>query len=63
MVDAALRQRIDILVLLLGGWAFLSLVVASFAVMALNVLAGVLALTVVVLVTVVGSVSYLRAGR
>jgi|GEM_PF-2491459 hypothetical protein len=63
MVDAALLRRIDIFLLLFGSWAFLSLVVASIAAMALNVLVGVLSLTVVVLVAVVGSVSYLRAER
>jgi len=40
----------------------MTLVVACFAVMALNAFVGVLSLAVVVLVTAVGAASYLRAG-
>jgi len=61
VVDYEILRRIDIFLLLAGGWFVLSLVVASIAVMALDVVLGFLSLAVVILTTAVGVSSYLRA--
>lgn len=60
MMDAQLRRRIDLFLLLAGGWFLLSLVVASLALMAVDTGLGLTALVTVVLVSVVGTLSYLR---
>ncbi|MDS0260420.1 hypothetical protein NDI56_13530 [Haloarcula sp. S1CR25-12] len=61
VVDGEILRRIDIFLLLTGGWFVLSLVVASIAVMALDVFLGFLSLAVVILTTAVGVSSYLRS--
>ncbi|WP_276259943.1 hypothetical protein [Haloglomus litoreum] len=60
MLDDRLYRRIDLFLLLVGGWFVLSLVVASLALMAVDTALGLTALVTVVLVGVVGTLSYLR---
>lgn len=61
MVDERLLQRLDWLVIAATLWFLLTLVLASFAIMALNLAIGLLALTTVVLTSVVTVLSYRRA--
>jgi hypothetical protein len=61
MVDDRLLRRLDWLLTALTVWLLLSLVLASFALMALDTAVGLLALTTVVLVSVVTVLSYLRS--
>jgi predicted membrane channel-forming protein YqfA (hemolysin III family) len=58
-----LLRRVDLFLLLVGGWFVLSLVLASFALMALDFGLGVVALATVMLTLVVGVASYVRTGR
>ena len=61
MVDDRLLRRLDWLLTALTVWLLLSLVLASFALMTLDTAVGLLALTTVVLVSVVTVLSYLRS--
>jgi len=61
MVDDRLLRRLDWLLTALTVWLLLSLVLASFALMALDTAVGLLALTTVVLVSVLAVLSYLRS--
>jgi hypothetical protein len=61
MTDERLLRRIDLFLLVTAGWFLLTLVVASFALMLFDVGVGLAALGTVVLVTVVGTLSYLRS--
>jgi hypothetical protein len=61
MVDERLLRRLDWLLTALTVWLLLSLVLAGFALMALDTAIGLLALTTVVLVSVVTGLSYLRS--
>jgi hypothetical protein len=62
MVDDRLLRRIDLLLLLVGGFVVLTLVIASLALMLFSVPLGLLALAAVVLTAVIGALSYARAG-
>ena len=61
MVDDRLLRRLDWLLTALTVWLLLSLVLASFALMTLDTAVGLLALTTVVLDSVVTVLSYLRS--
>jgi hypothetical protein len=61
MTDERLLRRIDLFLLVTAGWFVLTLVVASFALMLFDVAIGLTALGTVVLVIVVGTLSYLRS--
>ena len=61
MTDERLLRRIDLFLLVTAGWFLLTLVVASFALMLFDVAIGLTALGTVVLVIVVGTLSYLRS--
>ena len=61
MVDDRLLRRLDWLLTALTVWLLLSLVLAGFALMVLDTAIGLLALTTVVLVSVVTGLSYLRS--
>jgi hypothetical protein len=61
MVGDRLLRRLDWLLTALTVWLLLSLVLASFALMALDTAVGLLALTTVVLVSVLTVLSYLRS--
>jgi hypothetical protein len=61
MIDERLLRRIDLFLLVTAGWFVLTLVVASFALMLFDVAIGLTALGTVVLVIVVGTLSYLRS--
>jgi hypothetical protein len=61
MVDERVLRRIDVLVAVVTGWVVLSLVVASFALMLVDVGVGLAALATVVLTAVVGAFSYARS--
>jgi membrane-bound ClpP family serine protease len=61
MVDERLLRRLDWLLTALTVWLLLSLVLAGFALMVLDTAIGLLALTTVVLVSVVTGLSYLRS--
>jgi hypothetical protein len=61
VVGDRLLRRLDWLLTALTVWLLLSLVLASFALMALDTAVGLLALTTVVLVSVLTVLSYLRS--
>ncbi|MFC7176647.1 hypothetical protein [Halosegnis marinus] len=62
-MDPELRSRLDVAVVAFVLWVVLSLVVAAFAVMAVNPAVGLAALVTVVLALVVAGASYLRTTR
>lgn len=61
MTDERLLRRVDLLLAMVAGWFVLTLVVASFALMVVDLAIGLLALTTVVLFIGVATLSYVRS--
>ncbi|MGM0590957.1 MAG: hypothetical protein ACQETI_04890 [Halobacteriota archaeon] len=57
MVDERILHRVDLLLVMLAVWLLLGLVVASFALMVVNVAVGLLALVTVVSTALVTALS------
>jgi hypothetical protein len=62
MTDPELLRRVDTALALLAAWLALTVLLACFAMMLVDLVVGVLALATVLLVTLVGARSYLRVG-
>ncbi len=63
MTGPELLRRVDTVIALLAAWLALTVLLACFAMMLVDVLVGTLALFTVLVVTLVGARSYVHAGR